>query len=132
MDYYFAFLDYFQCFFMILNIVSLYSGTSLASKPQNSSVSIFCRSFMSDLGEYSACGLFFAPFGQFLVFFCDFNIVSVYLDNYWASGLWKSSVSIFHRSCMSDLGEYSTCGLLFDLFDLFSMFFLIFNIVCVY
>ena len=69
---------------------------------------------------------------NFWCFFCDFNIVSVYLDNSWASEPLKSSVSICHISGMSDLGKYSTCVLLFDLFDLFSMLFLIINIICVY
>jgi hypothetical protein len=121
----------FSMFFVIL-ILSLYLGTSSASEPWKSSVSIFCRSFMFDLCEHSACRLLFALFGQFLVFFCDFNIVSVYLDNSWASEPLKSSVSICHISCMSDLGKYSTCVLLFDLFDLFSLLFLIINIICVY
>jgi hypothetical protein len=62
----------------------------------------------------------------------DFNIVSVYLDNSWASEPQQSSVSVFCTFCISDLGKYSIFGLLFDLFRPFSMLFTILHIVFVY
>src|ERR1700677_19140 len=110
-------------FFMFLNTVSPYSGTSLASEPLKTSISIFCRSHMSDLGEYSACRLSFDLFGLFSMFFMFLDTVSLYSGTSLASEPLNTSISIFCRSHMSDLGEYSACRLLFDLFSLFSMFF---------
>ena len=110
-------------FFVIVNILSLCLGTSWASDIQRITTSVFPKSDTSDSGEYLAYPLFFNSFGSFSMFFIIPHIVFVYLGNSGASESQKSSIFIFFRSCMSDLGEYSACGLLFRLFCLFSVFF---------
>ena len=110
-------------FFLIVNILSLCLGTFWASDLQGITTSVFPKSDTSDFGEYPVYPLFFNSFGSFSMFFIIPHIVFVYLGNSGASESHKSSISIFFRSCMSDLGEYSACGLLFRLFCLFSVFF---------
>src|ERR1700729_687535 len=111
------FLYYFDIFlsifdvFVIVNILCLCLGTSWASYLQGITTSIFPKSDMSVFGEYPAYPLFFNSFGSFSMFFMILHIVFVYLSNSWALKPQKSSISVFHRSCMSDLGEYSACGL---------------------
>jgi len=110
-------------FFVIVNILSLCLGTFWASDLQGITTSVFPKSDTSDFGEYPVYPLFFNSFGSFSMFFIIPHIVFVYLGNSGASEFHRSSISIFCRSCMSDLGEYSACGLLFRLFCLFSVFF---------
>jgi hypothetical protein len=62
-------------FSVILILLSLCLGTASASEPQESSMSTFYRSYVSDLGEYPASGLLFDLFGIFFDVFYDFNIV---------------------------------------------------------